>query len=77
LQQCLIEEFAMTAFCTICLWHRLPKPSNPGTPLLLCAQNNPDVRQWMKAHNVSDARALEQYYIRRVLGLVGSAGECA
>jgi hypothetical protein len=29
----------------------------------------------MKAHNISDARALEQYYIRRVLGLVGSAGE--
>lgn len=41
---------------------------------LMCLQDNPDIQQWMKAHNISDGRALEQYFVRRVLGLVSSAG---
>lgn len=42
---------------------------------LLPVQHNPSVQKWMKAHNISDVRALEQYYVRRVLGLAASAGK--
>ncbi len=41
--------------------------------VLLYLQHNPRIQDWMRAQNISDVRALEQHYVRRLLQLAAAA----
>lgn len=44
-----------------------------GPIVLLYLQHNPRIQDWMRAQNISDVRALEQHYVRRLLQLAAAA----